>query len=54
MATIIPFPIKQLDEFETAVRLWELVMAGRRDSDDFRRLQQDLERKASVFAPAFS
>jgi hypothetical protein len=42
-ATIIPFPARRIDEREIATQMWELVMAGERDSDEYRRLASAVE-----------
>jgi hypothetical protein len=56
MATIIPFPVRRieqpsqrgderLDEIEVAIQLWEMVMAGERDSEAYRKLKHDFDRR---------
>ena len=52
MATIIPFPVRRveqpnerLDEIEVAIQLWEMVMAGERDSEAYRKLKYDFDRR---------
>lgn len=35
----VRFPTELPDDEELDIRLWELVMEGRRDSDEFRMLQ---------------
>lgn len=38
MGIVIPFPARPRPDIELKLRLWELVLAGARDGDDYRRL----------------
>lgn len=46
-ATVIAFPIRQVDVHEIATRMWELTMLGERDSDDFRTLEREFRTRCS-------
>jgi hypothetical protein len=45
MGKVIPFPVKPLDDHELRLRIVELVMAGERDSEEYRRLQAERQRR---------
>ncbi|KAA2284470.1 hypothetical protein [Arenimonas fontis] len=45
MGTVIPFPARKVLDEELAVQLWELVMAGRIDSPEYRRLDAEIARR---------
>ena len=44
-AIVLPFPQRPLDVQEIATRMWELVMLGERDTDSYRALEREFERR---------
>ena len=45
MGIVIPFPTQQVMDDELAIQLWELVMAGRIGTPEYRRLDAEINRR---------
>lgn len=45
MGIVIPFPARQVMDDELAVQLWELVIAGRIGTPEYRRLDAEINRR---------
>lgn len=42
---VVPFPLSAVDDGELRTRFWEMVYAGRRDSDEARALEAEIARR---------
>lgn len=42
---VVPFPLSGVDTSELKIRLMELRMAGRSDSEEYARLEREIRRR---------
>jgi hypothetical protein len=47
MGTVTELPLNRVSNEELAIQLWELTMAGERDSDAFRRIDAEMRGRNS-------
>jgi hypothetical protein len=46
-STVMPFTDAGIDDDELQVRQWELVMCGRRGSEEYRRIEGEISHRKS-------
>lgn len=47
MGTVTELPLNRVSNEELAIQLWELTMAGQRDSDAFRKIDAEMRGRNS-------